>query len=157
MTLGEKITHHLDKVRSKNVISQIGDSFYAPVEEQGSIFMLRRTDLQRDGGRTLNIVDEIEIEEREMRNVQEEEEKKDMTYDTFIEEFTPHIDGTATNEREGNESADEAPEDGKKSVGKGTASKKSIVGSQFNADQDSVENAKSYRSSRRSNMDGSKY
>ena len=65
MTLGEKITHHLESIVKKEVISQIGDSFFERVEEQGTIFMLRRTNLQRDDGRTLNIVDEIEIEERE--------------------------------------------------------------------------------------------
>ena len=67
MTLGEKITSHLEKVVKRDVISQIGDSFFERHEEQGSIFMLRRTNLQRDGGRTLNIADEIEIEEREAR------------------------------------------------------------------------------------------
>lgn len=65
MTLGEKITAHLEKVKKKNVISIIGDSFFEKVEEQGCLFQLRRTNLQRDDGRTLNIVDEIEQEEQE--------------------------------------------------------------------------------------------
>lgn len=134
MTLGEKITHHLERVVHRDVISQIGDSFFERVEEQGSSFMLRRTNLQRDDGRTLNIVDEIEIEERDTRQRQEEEEKKDMTFDTFKETFTPHIEGSAANEREAHESQGEE-EDGVKSKGKGT-SKKSVnrTNSQLNAD-----------------------
>lgn len=36
MTLGQKITSHLEKIKSKNVISLMSDSFFAPQEEQGS-------------------------------------------------------------------------------------------------------------------------
>ena len=61
-TLGMKINAHLGKIGKKNVVSHIGDSFFEPCEEQGTIFQLRRTNLQRDNGRTLNIDDEIEIE-----------------------------------------------------------------------------------------------
>ena len=45
MTLGEKITHHIEKVKKKNVIELIGDSFYKPHEESGCFYMLRRTNL----------------------------------------------------------------------------------------------------------------
>ena len=45
MTLGEKITAHLEKIKTRKVLSQIGDSFFAQVEEQGNIFQLRRTNL----------------------------------------------------------------------------------------------------------------
>ena len=38
LTLGEKITSHLDKVLNKNVISHISDSFFEPVEEGGNIY-----------------------------------------------------------------------------------------------------------------------
>ena len=63
LTLGEKISEHQQKIVTKNVISHITDSFYSPQEEDGQIFFIRRTDLQRDDGRTLNIIDEIEVEE----------------------------------------------------------------------------------------------
>ena len=103
--------------------------------------MLRRTDLQRDDGRTLNIVDEIEIEELEARTQLEEEEKKDVTFDTFKENFTAHIEGTAPNEREAHESQGEDNDDGKKSARKSQSSRlKSKKGggsrsnSQINAD-----------------------
>lgn len=124
MTLGEKITHHLERVVKRDVISQITDSFFEQVEENGSIYFMRRTNLQREDGRTLNIVDEIEIDERENRERQEEEEKKDMTYDSFKEVYTPHIEGTANNEREAHESQGE-DEDGKKSAMQASRSKKS--------------------------------
>lgn len=45
MTLGEKITAHLEKIKKKNIISMIGDSFFHQVEEQGLFFHLRRTNL----------------------------------------------------------------------------------------------------------------
>ena len=83
-TLGQKITSHLHKVKAKDIISHIGDSFFRPAEENGSLYMLRRTNLQRDDGRTLNIVDEIEVEAIEMREAREEEEKKDMTFAQFM-------------------------------------------------------------------------
>lgn len=108
--MGEKIEHHNQKIGKKKVISLIGDSFYRPTEENGTIFMLRRTDLQRDNGRTLNIVDEIEIEAAQNIAEQEEEETKDLTYEDFLAKFTAHIEGTATNEREAIESGDESPE-----------------------------------------------
>ena len=45
MTLGEKITHHLEKIKKKEVISLIGDSFFEPIEENGCNFWLRKTNL----------------------------------------------------------------------------------------------------------------
>ena len=65
LTLNEKIEKELEKVKKKAVVSHMGDSFYKPVEEGGNIFYLRRTNLLRDNGRTLNIVDEIEVQEIE--------------------------------------------------------------------------------------------
>jgi len=68
---------------------------------------LRRTNLQRDNGRTLNIVDEIEVQASQERALREAEEAKDMTFDSFKDQFLAHIEGTAANEREAAESADE--------------------------------------------------
>ena len=110
MTLNEKIIHHNSKIGKKNVTCHIGDSFYQLTEENGIIYQLRRTDLQRDEGRSLNIVDEIEVEQAEYLATQEEEEAKDLTYEDFMAQFATHIEGTATNEREANDSADENPE-----------------------------------------------
>lgn len=38
MTLGEKITSHLEKVPRKQVVTLITDAFFEPYEEQGSVF-----------------------------------------------------------------------------------------------------------------------
>ena len=165
LTLGEKITTHLEKIKKKEVISIIGDSFYDRAEEQGCLFYLRRTNLQRDDGRTLNIVDEIEVEEEKQREAAEIEAKKDMAYETFLEQFTAHIEGTASNEREAHESADENVEEHKKSK-PGTSSKKGTEGglgrnsSHYVNDNDSVENEKRSilsKNTKKSSMNNSKY
>ena len=62
LTLGEKIKVHLEKVKKKRVVSLLGDAFFAPVEEQGNVYFVRRTNLQRDKARSLNVVDEIQLE-----------------------------------------------------------------------------------------------
>lgn len=78
--------------------------------------------------------------------------------------FEGHIDGTAANEREAHESADEGMEDAKKSQKKSTISRKESqlnkTSSQFVGDADSVEHRAeglSKRSSKKSNMDASRY
>ena len=109
---------HLEKVKKKDVVSLIGDSFFQPVEENGVNFYLRRTNLQRVDGRTLDIVDEIEVEEEKSRVQFEEEEAKDMTYEAFMEQFKTHIEGTAANEREAHDSADENADPAPKSISK---------------------------------------
>ena len=116
-TLGEKITTHLEKVKKKKVISLIGDAFFQPVEEMSVNFYLRRTNLQREDGRTLNIIDEIEVEEAQNRAAAEEEAKKDMTYEDFKDQFVAHIEGTAPNERDLHDSDEDADEGVKKSAG----------------------------------------
>ena len=60
-TLAEIIEKELKKVKKKEVVSHMGDTFFKQVEEGGNMYYLRRTNLLRDTGRTLNIVDEIEI------------------------------------------------------------------------------------------------
>ena len=118
LTLAEKIDEKLDKIKKKDMISHICDSFFEEVEEDGKYFMLRRTNLQRDDGRTLNIVDEIEVEAAREAQAQEEEEKKDMVFEDYKEQYMAHIEGTAKNEREAHESADEEAEGAKKSIQK---------------------------------------
>ena len=87
-TLGQNITSYLQSIKKKKLISHIGDSFFRPTEENGSLFQLRRTNLQRDdGGRTLNIEDEIEVEAAAIQAAREEEEKKDMTFEQFMASF----------------------------------------------------------------------
>ena len=63
LTLNEKIEKELEKVKKKakidTIVSHMGDTFFKQVEENGNLYYLRRTNLLRDNGRTLNIVDEI--------------------------------------------------------------------------------------------------
>ena len=124
LTLAEKIEKELEKVKKKSVVSHMGDTFFKPVEEEGNVFYLRRTNLLRDGGRTLNIVDEIEVQEIQERKEREEEEKRDINFNDFKERFTQHIEGTAdVGGRSDHGSQDEEVEE-KKSVNKRTASRK---------------------------------
>ena len=120
----------MEKVKTKNVISHINDIFFESVEEQGCQFQLRRTNLQRDDGRTLNIVDEIEVEELTSRLEQIEEEKKDQNFEDFKEMFFEHLEGIAQNEREAHESHDEA-EEAAEALAKAAlkSERKSVIGS----------------------------
>ena len=124
MTLKQKIEHNFGKIKKKDLISHIGESFFAPVEENGSVWQLRRTNLQRDNGRTLNIIDEIEVQAAEERKQQEIEEAKDMTFDDFKLRFLAHIEQTAPNDREAIESNDENVDAINKSAKPGTMSKR---------------------------------
>lgn len=83
LTLDEKITIHLDKVKRRDVVTLLGCSFFEPHEEQGCSFMLRRVDMQRDEGRTLNIVDEIQEAASKERAEAEIEEGKDPTFEDY--------------------------------------------------------------------------
>ena len=110
-------------MKKKDLISHIEGSFFQPVEENGTVYLIRRTNVQRDNGRTLNIVDEIEVEAEREREVREIEEAKDMTFDDFMAQFEAHINGTAANDREPIESGDE-DEKGPKSAKPGTSMSK---------------------------------
>ena len=125
LTLNEKIEKELEKVKKKAVVSHMGDSFYKQVEECGNIFYLRRTNLLRDNGRTLNIVDEIEVQDAEDLKRREEEEKRDITFDEFKTKFIDHIEGTANLDgRSAHDSVEEDGGDAPKSNKKGNGSKK---------------------------------
>ena len=70
----------------------------------------------------------------------EEEEKKDMDFDSYKDEYLGHIEGTVKNEREAAESVDEeAIQEAKKSVAKSKTSKRSALNksaSQFDGEDD---------------------
>ena len=79
-----------------------------------------------------------------------------MTYEAYKDAFSPHIEGTANNDREAHESQGE-DDDGKKSA-VNTKSKKSMnrTNSQIGGEGDSIEQRNdglSKRSSKRSQMD----
>ena len=58
LTLGEQITKSLEKTKSKQAVSLIDDSFFKEEVEGATTFYVRRTNLLREDGRFLNIVDE---------------------------------------------------------------------------------------------------
>lgn len=60
LTLAEKIEKLIEKVKKKEVISHIDDAFYEETIDGGVVFYVRRTNLQREDGRTLEIEDEVE-------------------------------------------------------------------------------------------------
>jgi len=60
-TLGEKIAKSLDKIKSKKVLSHIDDAFFQKEIENDVRFYTRRTNLFRQGGRTLDVVDEAAV------------------------------------------------------------------------------------------------
>ena len=110
--------------------------------------------MQRDDGRTLNIVDEIEEEEAKQLAIREEEAKRDLTFAEFEEQFLAHIDGTAHNERDAHESEEEAVEEKKKSDKPGTQSKRGTDGVARNSsnavnDTGSVENDRRSQASKK--------
>ena len=105
----EKIDEQLQKVKKRQVVEHIDDCFFEEVEESGCLFQVRRTNVQREGGRTLDIPDEIEIAAQEALRLQEEEAKRDITYEEYKAKFEDHIEGRAKNERVQEESADEEP------------------------------------------------
>ena len=95
MTLKEKIDQQLQKVKKKDVIEHIDDCFFEEVEEGGALFQVRKTNLQRDGGRTMNIPDEIEIANEEAMRLADEEAKRDINYEEYKSKFEDHIEGKA--------------------------------------------------------------
>ena len=146
MTLKEKIDQQLQKVKKKEVVEHIDDCFFQEVEEGGSLYLVRRTNLQRDGGRTLNIPDEIEIANQEQLRAQEEEAKRDITFEEYKAKFEDHIEGRAENLRSQHDSENEEME--RKEVQKPSQSNpkskkektdQNKTGSNFNPDEEGEE------------------
>jgi hypothetical protein len=100
LTLAEKIEKLIDKVKKKEVVSHIDDAFYSEVVEQGVVFYVRKTNLQRETGRTKDVVDEIEVAEKKKIEEDRIEAARDMEYEEFKEKFEDHILGKAVNERD---------------------------------------------------------
>lgn len=100
LTLAEKIEKLIEKVKKKDVVEHIDDSFYSETVEQGVVFYIRKTNLQREGGRTKEVVDEIEV--ADLKKIEEDkiEAARDMEYEEFKAKFEDHILGKAANERD---------------------------------------------------------
>jgi len=64
--------------------------------------------LTREGGRSLDIEDEVEVAEKEKVEKEVIEASKDMEFDDFKEKYIEHIEGRAENVRDrGDVSAEE--------------------------------------------------
>ena len=59
LTLGEKIEKHLERVKRRQLVSLIDDTFFEEKVERGCQLLVRKGNFMREK-RTLNIIDEIE-------------------------------------------------------------------------------------------------
>ena len=64
-TLKEKIDKQLESIKKRDIVETINDCFFEETEDVGRFMYCRRTNLQREGQRTLNIPDEVDAEERQ--------------------------------------------------------------------------------------------
>ena len=112
LTLAEKIEKLIEKVKKKEVISHIDDAFFQEQNEGGVVFYLRRTDLQREGGRVLDIEDEVEVAEKVKVEKEAIEAARDMDYDEFKNTYVDHIEGRAENARNRADDSEEGEDAG---------------------------------------------
>lgn len=98
LTLGEKIAKSLEKIKPKNVIKHISDSFFTPVIENDCHFWVRRTNLFTED-RCRNIDDEVAIQKQVQAELEAIEAARDMTYEEFKFKYEDHIEGKAQNLR----------------------------------------------------------
>lgn len=98
LTLGEKIVKSLEKIKSKNVVKHISDSFFVPIVEEDCKFWVRRTDMFTED-RCRNIEDEAAIHKQLQAELEAIEAVRDMTYEEFKFKYEDHIEGKAQNLR----------------------------------------------------------
>jgi hypothetical protein len=58
LTLGEKIEKYLEKIKSKDAVSLIDDTFFSKETEEGLVWYVRRGDLLSKPGRKQDVIDE---------------------------------------------------------------------------------------------------
>lgn len=114
LTLSEKIEKAIEKVKKKENVVHMNDTFYEEIVDEGVVFYLRKTNLQRETeGRLKNVIDKVELEEKKKTEADAKEAARDMEFDEFKEKYITHIEGTAVNERLENQDSDEdGPADG---------------------------------------------
>lgn len=142
LSTSERIFKALDKIKDKNEVSQIQDSFFLPEIEQDCLFWTRRMDLFREN-RLLDVPDEVLIAQQKLAEVEAIEAARDQTFEEFKFKYEDHIEGKAANTRTARQSnfgGDDAKSARSKSV-KGRSKK---VTSQSGANDD--DDAKSQKS-----------
>ena len=55
----------MESIKKRDIVETINDCFFEETEDVGRFMYCRRTNLQREGQRTLNIPDEVDAEERQ--------------------------------------------------------------------------------------------
>ena len=83
------------------------DTFYEPIQDNGINYFVRYTNLQREEGRTHDVPDEIEIQANQARIKEEEESKRDITFEEFKSFFVDHIEGKIQPDRNNNHASDD--------------------------------------------------
>jgi len=58
LTLSEKIEKYLEKIKTKDALNVIDDSFFSKETDAGMVWYIRRCDLLSKSGRKLDIIDE---------------------------------------------------------------------------------------------------
>ena len=140
-TLAETVVKHLEKVKKKEIVSHIIDTFFERRMEHGNEYYVRYTDLQRDN-RTTDVPDEFEIRAKEAREAEERESKRDMEFEEFKQAFAEHIEGKIPSEKIAYPSDDEEPGIKEKSRSKSKLSKgqQSAKASMVKEDDDAKSN-----------------
>ena len=99
LTLGEKIELALEALKTKSCVSLIDDSVLVPEISCGNEYFTRRSNFLRDGGRQLDIVDEVLVAQRLQAELNKAEAERDRTFEEFKLENEDFIEGRLTQQR----------------------------------------------------------
>eukprot|EP00347_Sterkiella_histriomuscorum_P001454 403371978 len=91
LTLGEKIHQHLDQIKKLDLVDLL-EAFFTEEKDRGTQFYVRRADFMQDKRYKL-VIDEIEERLKAQKIFEEEEAKRDMTYEEFLGKYIDHIEG----------------------------------------------------------------
>jgi hypothetical protein len=144
LTLGEKIEKYLEKIKSKDAVSLIDDTFFSKETEEGLVWYVRRGDLLSKPGRKQDVIDEEEAELKVNKEWEEAESKRDATFEEFKDRFEDHILGKASNDREGR--ASNFGDDVKSNRSKSQKGKSKPVTAIKSENDEENEDAKSHKS-----------
>lgn len=152
-TLGEKIEKYLEKIKSKDAVSLVDDTFFTQCTEGGLNWYVRRADFLNYKARAKNVDDEEEKERIEQQRHEEREAARDQTFSEFIDRFEDHIEGRACNDRVARESnmGDDAKSQRSKSQRGKSRAKSDAEGE--DEDEDAEADAKSAKSHKSTKSD----
>jgi hypothetical protein len=99
LTLGETIEKQIEKVKGKEAITHVGDTFFQKESEGGLIYFVRRSDMFAYAGRCLDVEDEEAKASARAQAAADAEAKRDARYEEFKSKYEDHIEGKAPNDR----------------------------------------------------------